>query len=210
MVSTGWRSKRKANHSDILQNNFLPWIRGRLWARSYMFSVHVPGKMCSKQVLGTRSFTLQALWNVLGTPSFRFQICTHLVLRCMTYCVYTAQRVEAFWIIDGRLMRSFWCGLFMLIAVCVLSPAQLEHVLGFTSFRIRFGWVLREQFVLRTWFNCVLTRTVLPGTQLFSTREHNVNARCFRSRVAESVMVMETEQSCAHIVNLAFWVGRGQ
>ena len=40
----------------------------------------------------------------------------HLGLSSMTYCVYTAQRV-----------RSFWCALSVLIAVCVLSPAHLEH-----------------------------------------------------------------------------------
>ena len=40
---------------------------------------------------------------------------THLGLRSMTYCVYTAQRV-----------RSFWCALSVLIAVCVLSPAPLR------------------------------------------------------------------------------------
>ena len=60
----------------------------------YMFSVHDPSKMFSKQVLGTRAFRLRALWNVLGTPSFRFKIGTHLGLRSMTYCVYTAQRVR--------------------------------------------------------------------------------------------------------------------
>ena len=58
---------------------------GSLWARSYMFSVHDSGKMFSKQVLGTRAFRLRALWNVLGTPSFRFKIYTHLCLRSMTY-----------------------------------------------------------------------------------------------------------------------------
>ena len=57
-------------------------------AHSYMFSVHDPGRMFSKQVLGTRAFRLRALWNVLGTPSFRFKIGTHLGLRSMTYCVY--------------------------------------------------------------------------------------------------------------------------
>ena len=65
-------------------------------ARSYMFSVHDPGKMFSEQVLGTRAFRLRALWNVLSTPSFRFKIGTHLGLRSMTYCVYTAQRVRSF------------------------------------------------------------------------------------------------------------------
>ena len=55
----------------------------------------------------------------------------------------------------------------MLIAVCVLSPAQLEHVLGFTSFRLRFRGVLRGRFVPRTWFERVPAGTVLVGTQLF-------------------------------------------
>ena len=54
----------------------------------HMFSVHDPGKMFSEQVLGTRAFRLRGLWNVLGTPSFRFKIGTHLGLRSMTYCVY--------------------------------------------------------------------------------------------------------------------------
>ena len=67
-----------------------------LRARSYMFSVHDPGKMFSEQVLGTQAFTLRALWNVLGTPSFRFKLGTHLGLRSMTYCVYTAQHVRSF------------------------------------------------------------------------------------------------------------------
>ena len=135
-----------------------------LWARSYMFSVHVPGKMFSKQVPGTRAFRLRALWNVLGTPSFRFKICTHLGLRSMT-CVYTAQRVKN----NTRLMRSFQCALSVLIAVCVLSPAQLELVLGFTAFRLRFGGELRGRFVPRTWFNRVPAGTVLAGTRLFRT-----------------------------------------
>ena len=84
-------------------------------ARSYMFSEHDPGKMFSKQVLGTRAF--------------RFKIGTHLGLRSMTYCVYTAQ-----------------------------------HVLGFTSFRLRFGGVLRGRFVPRTRFDRVPAGTVLAGT----------------------------------------------
>ena len=58
----------------------------------------------------------------------------------------------------------------MLIAVCVLSPAQLEHVLGFTSFIHRFGGVLRGRFVPRTWFDRVPADTVLAGTRLFRTR----------------------------------------
>ena len=86
-----------------------------LWARSYMFSVQNPGKMFSEHVLGTQAFILRALWNVLGTASFRFVTGTIRGLRSMTYCVYTAQRV-----------RSFWCALSVLIAVCVLSPRPLS------------------------------------------------------------------------------------
>ena len=58
----------------------------------------------------------------------------------------------------------------MLIAVCVLSPAHLEHVLGITSFRVRFGGVLRGRFVPRTCFDRVPAGTVLAGTRLFRTR----------------------------------------
>ena len=58
----------------------------------------------------------------------------------------------------------------MLTAVCVLSPAHLENVLGFISFRLRFGGVLRGRFVPRTWFDRVPAGTVLVGTRLFRTR----------------------------------------
>ena len=61
----------------------------------------------------------------------------------------------------------------MLIAVCVLSPAHLEHVLGITSFRVHFGGVLRGRFVPRTCFDRVLAGTVLAGTRLFRTRSDN-------------------------------------
>ena len=44
----------------------------------------------AKQVLGTQVFRLRALWNVFGTPSFRFKIGTHLSLHSMTYCVHCA------------------------------------------------------------------------------------------------------------------------
>ena len=101
-------------------------------ARSYMFSVHNPGKMFSEHVLGTRAFILRALWNVIGTHSFKVENGTHLGLCSMTYCVYTAQRV-----------RSFWCALSVLIAVCVLSPAHLEHCSRYTSVHTCFGCVLR-------------------------------------------------------------------
>ena len=124
-----------------------------------MFSVHNPGKMFSEHVLGTRAFILRALWNVLGTHSFKVENGTHLGLRSMTYCVYTAQRV-----------RSFWCALSVLIAVCVLSPAHLEHCSRYTSVHTCFGCVLRGRFVPRTWFDHVPAGTVLAGTILFRTR----------------------------------------
>ena len=134
-------------------------ITKSLWARSYMFSVHNPGKMFSEHVLGTRAFILRALWNVLGTHSFKVENGTHLGLRSMTYCVYTAQRA-----------RSFWCALSVLIAVCVLSPAHLEHCSRYTSVHTCFGCVLRGRFVPRTWFDHVPAGTVLAGTILFRTR----------------------------------------
>ena len=55
----------------------------------HMFSVHDPGKMFSKQVLGTQVFRLRALWNVLGIPSFRFKLGTRLGLRGML-CLHCA------------------------------------------------------------------------------------------------------------------------
>ena len=57
-----------------------------------MFSVHDPGKMFS---VHERS-DCEHCENVLGMYSFRFKISTHLGLRSMTYCVYTAQRVRSF------------------------------------------------------------------------------------------------------------------
>ena len=126
---------------------------------------------CPYYVLGT-----QPQQNVLGTCSWYTSVhitstvkCsrypfdqvengTHLGLRSMTYCVYTAQRV-----------RSFWCALSVLIAVCVLSPAHLEHCSRYTSVHTCFGCVLRGRFVPRTWFDHVPAGTVLAGTILFST-----------------------------------------
>ena len=108
---------------------------GRFWARSYMFSVQNPGKMFSEHVLGTQAFILRALWNVLGTASFRFVTGTIRGLRSMTYCVYTAQRV-----------RSFWCALSVLIAVCVLSPAHLVQCSRYRSVHICSGGVLTGSF----------------------------------------------------------------
>ena len=84
-----------------------------------------------------------------------------------------------------RLMRSFYSALSVLIAVCVLSPAQLKHVLGFTSFRLRFGGVLRGWFVPRTWFDRVPAGTVLAGTRLFRTHS-DYKKWCFRWNCTEN------------------------
>ena len=163
-----------------------------------MFSVHVPEKVFLKQVLGTRAFRLRALWNVLGTPSFRFKIGTHLGLRSMTYCVYTScatciRLTQGWW-----LMRSFHHALSVLIAVCMLSPAQLEHVLGFTSFRLCFGCVLRGQFVQRTWFDRVPAGTVLAGTRLFKTRS-DYKKWCVPRSCSENMFQLEPYRE--HYVN---------
>ena len=87
----------------------------------------------------------------------------------------------------------------MLIAVCVLSPAHLEHVLCFTSFRLRFGGVLRGRFVPRTCFDRVLAGTVLVGTRLFRThsdfKKWCVPRTCSRWNCTEK---------CERLVNVLF------
>ena len=128
------RASEYYNKARKDQSYFPMWARD-IWARSYMFSVQNPGKMFSEHVLGTQAFILRALWNVLGTASFRFVTGTIRGLRSMTYCVYTAQRV-----------RSFWCALSVLIAVCVLSPAHLVHCSRYRSVHICSGGVLTGSF----------------------------------------------------------------
>ena len=135
-------------------------------ARSYMFSVHDPGKMFSKQVLGTRAFRLRALWNVLGTPLFRFKIGTNLGLHSMTYYL------------------GIHCATCEVILMCTLradsglraKPRPVRTCSRFlTSFRLHFGGVLRRRFVPRTRFDCVPAGTVLAGTRLCSrTRSDGV------------------------------------
>ena len=101
-------------------------------------------------------------WKCSRYPFVQVENGTHLSLRSMTYCVYTAQRV-----------RSFWGALSVLIAVCVLSPAHLERCSRYTSVHTCFGCVLRGRFVPRTWFDHVPAGTVLAGTILFRTRLDN-------------------------------------
>ena len=48
-------------HGLCFKNKDAYLCQGTSRARSYMFSVHDPGKMFSKQVLGTGAFRLRAL-----------------------------------------------------------------------------------------------------------------------------------------------------
>ena len=74
--------------------NFLDFILQKLRARSYtcMFSVHNPGKMFSEHVLGTRAFIFRALWNVLGTHSFRLKM-ARISVCAVWRIVYTLRNV---------------------------------------------------------------------------------------------------------------------
>ena len=125
-------------------------------------------------VLGTRPRQ-----NVLGTSSRYTSVQTASTVKCSRYPLRSDLKsahisVCTVWLIVYTL-RNVW-GHFnghspLLIAVCVLSPAHfIEPVLGFTSFRLHFGGVLRGRFVPRTWFDRVPAGTVLAGTWLFRTR----------------------------------------
>ena len=61
-----------------------------LWARSYMFSVHDPVKMFSRQVLGTRVFRLRALW-MFSVP-LRLDLKSAHISVCAIYllCIHCA------------------------------------------------------------------------------------------------------------------------
>ena len=116
-------------------------------ARLYMFSVHDPGKMFSEQVLGTRAFRLRALWNVLGTPSFRFKS-AHIIHFVICEVILTCTlRADSCLCAKPRPVRT-------------CSRFHIVH----TSFRR-----LRGRFVPRTWFDSVPAGTVLAGTRLFRT-----------------------------------------
>ena len=78
--------------------------------------------------------------------------------------------VQSLWRFQNLAWNGLTCTLRGDSGLRATSPAQLEHVLGFTSFRLRFGGVLRGWFVPRTWFDCVPAGTVLAGTRLFRTR----------------------------------------
>ena len=122
-------------------------------------------------VLGTRPRQ-----NVLETSSRYTSIPIASTVKCSRYPVvqiknrHTSRSAQYDLIYTAQCVRSFQCAFSMLIAVCVLIPAQLEHVLGFTSFRPRFGGILRGRFVPRTWFDRVPAGTVLARTRLFRTR----------------------------------------
>ena len=91
----------------------------------------------------------------------------------------------------------------MLIAVCVLSPAHLEHVLGTRAFRLRFGGVLRGRFVPRTWFDRVPAGTVLAGTRLFRTRSDYKKWCVPRTCVnAQEICATGGKRNCIHFISL--------
>ena len=125
--------------------------------------IYVLGTQPRQNVLGTCSrYTSVHITSTVKCSRYPFvqvENGTHLGLRSMTYCVYTAQRV-----------RSFWCALSVLIADSMLIPAHLEHCSRYTSIHTCFGCVLRGRFVPRTWFDHVPAGTVLAGTILFRTR----------------------------------------
>ena len=87
---------------------------------------------CSRNMFSVHERSYYEHCEMFSVPIVQVENGTHLGLRSMTYCVYTAQRV-----------RSFWCALSVLIAVCVLSPAHLEHCSRYTSVHTGFGCVLR-------------------------------------------------------------------
>ena len=118
---------------------------GIQWARSYMFSVQnyrYPMHLFSEQVLGTYiyAFRLRDHWIVLvGTIAFRFVIGTIHGLRSLTSTHYTAQRENSLVGMIDRLTLSHNARSPQLCT----KPRPLEHVLGTTAFRLRFGGVLR-------------------------------------------------------------------
>ena len=120
----------------------------------------------SEQVLGTYAFRLRDHWIVLGTIAFRFVIGTIHGLRSLTSMHYTAQRENSLVGMIDRLTlgHNAWSP-----QLCT-KPRPLEHVLGTTAFRLRFGGVLRGWFVPRTWFDHVPAGTVLAGTVPARTR----------------------------------------
>ena len=119
-----------------------------------------------EQVLGTYAFRLRDHWIVLGTIAFRFVIGTIHGLRSLTSMHYTAQRENSLVGMIDRLTLGHNAGSPQLCT----KPRPLEHVLGTTAFRLRFGGVLRGWFVPRTWFDHVPAGTVLAGTVPARTR----------------------------------------
>ena len=151
-------------NTNVWSNPTINWLIILQQLLIHKGPVHICSRYTTRQnVLGTCSrYTSVHITSTVKCSRYPFvqvENGTHLGLRSMTYCVCTAQRV-----------RSFWCALSMLIAVCVLSPAHLEHCSRYTSVHTCFGCVLRGRFVPRTWFDHVPAGTVLAGTILFRTR----------------------------------------
>ena len=130
------------------------------------FRYRYPMHLFSEQVLGTYAFRLRDHWIVLGTMAFRFVIGTIHGLRSLTSMHYTAQRENS---LVGMIDRLTLGHNARSPQLCT-KPRPLEHVLGTTAFRLRFGGVLRGWFVPRTWFDHVPAGTVLAGTVPARTR----------------------------------------
>ena len=125
-----------------------------------------PMHLFSEEVLGTYAFRLRDHWIVLGTIAFRFVIGTIHGLRSLTSMHYTAQRENS---LVGMIDRLTLGHNARSLQLCTKSRS-LEHVLGTTAFRLRFGGVLRGWFVPKTWFDHVPAGTVLAGTVPARTR----------------------------------------
>ena len=167
IIALKFMNGQVVNHTPSL--NLLMFHRkcqGRiLWApfiQVYVLSIHDLGR---QNVLGNK-FSVHERSDCEHCEMFSVPLLSDFKSAHISVC--------AVWLIVYTL-RNVW-GHFnghspLLIAVCVLSPAHfIEPVLGFTSFRLRFGGVLRGRFVPRTWFDRVPAGTVLAGTWLFKTR----------------------------------------
>ena len=179
------KTPNRFNKRYITNKIFLPFGKPSLFqprvssmGRSYMFSVHNPGKMFSEHVLGTRAFILWALWNVLGIHSFRLKM-ARISVCAVWRIVHTLRNVWGHFDVHS-----------VLIAVCVLSPTHLEHCSRYTSVHTCFGCVLRGRFVPRTWFDHVLAGTVLAETILFRTRS-DYKKWCVPRTCSENMFLLE-------------------
>ena len=142
-------------------------------------------------VLGTRPRQ-----NVLGTSSRYTSIQIASTVKCSQYPFvqisnrYTSRSAQY----DLHVhVLCIHCAMCDVILTCTLhadsglraKPRPLEHVLGITSFRLRFGGVLRGRFVPRTCFD-----RVPAGTRLFRTRS-DYKKRCVPRTCSENMFPLE-------------------